>query len=151
MGLGYEDLNDHEKLRLDPLIATICGRDDVEGKERRQSIDKGKPLAGKSTLNRLELSAERSTGLHKIQSDPESIEEFFINTFVKSLPRHTRRVVLDMDITDDRIHGMQEGRFFHGYYDDYCFCPLYIFCDSFPVISRLRLRVNRLAGGSIHV
>lgn len=84
--LGYEDLNDHEKLRLDPLIGTICGRDDVEGKKRRQSIDKGKPLAGKSTLNRLELSAERSTGLHKIQSDAESIEHFFINAFVKSLP-----------------------------------------------------------------
>lgn len=138
IALGYEDLNDHEKLRLDPLIATICARDDVEGNERVQSIDKGKPLAGKSTLNRLELSAQEVVGAKKIESNPEAIENFFIKQFVKSLPRKTQRVVLDLDTTDDRIHGMQEGRFFHGYYDDYCYCPLYVFCGDFPVVSKLR-------------
>lgn len=139
IALGYEDLNDHDRLRLDPLLAACCGRDDVEGRDRIAAEDKGKPLAGKSTLNRMELSAQDlDLKYKKIHPKTECIESFFIKNFVESLPKRTKKVILDLDTTDDLIHGMQEGRFFHGYYDDYCFCPLYIFCGAMPVVSKLR-------------
>jgi len=139
IALGYEDLNDHERLRLDPLLAACCGRNDVEGKYRHAPEDQGKPLAGKSTLNRMELSAEAlDIKYKKIAPKAGWIENFFIENFVQSLSKRTKRVVLDLDTTDDQIHGKQEGRFFHGYYDHYCFCPLYIFCGAMPVVSKLR-------------
>ena len=138
IALGYEDLNDHERLRTDPLLAACCGRNDVEGRNRRLQ-NEGKPLAGKSTLNRLELSAQdQNSKYKKIMPKMDCLESFFIENFVDNLPRQTKRVVLDLDTTDDLIHGLQEGRFYHGYYDNYCYCPLYVFCGGMPVVSKLR-------------
>lgn len=140
IGLGYEDINDHEQLRSDPLLAAVCGHDDPEGKKRRFEQDYGKPLAGKSTLNRMELPAQNETDqpYKKIVAKPEAIEEFFIAEFVRSLDKKTQRIVLDLDLTENPLYGQQEGRFFHGYYDSYCYLPLYIFCGNWPVVARLR-------------
>jgi hypothetical protein len=140
IGLGYEDLNDHDQLRGDPLLAAVCGHEDPGGTQRRYERDQGKPLAGKSTLNRLELKAQSETDQRykKIVAKPEAIEDFFITEFVRSLDKKTRRVVLDLDLTEDPLYGQQEGRFFHGYYDSYCYLPLYIFCGDWPVVARLR-------------
>lgn len=138
IALGYEDLNDHDQLRLDPLIAAACGRDDVEGAERWR--DQGKPLAGKSPLNRLELRprGEKDFKYKRIEARGEAIEDFFIQEYVRTLKQGTGRVVLDLDLTADPLYGEQEGRFFHGYYDDYCYLPLYIFAGDWPVVARLR-------------
>jgi len=146
IALGYEDINDHETLRLDPLLAASCGRVDVLGEERFSSEDKGKPLAGKSTLNRLELGAEgiESTEIakdryyRKIQAKPEEIEALLIEMGVKAIPRKSRIIVLDFDATDDAIHGDQEGKYYHGYYKNYCYLPLYCFCGDIPLWAELR-------------
>lgn len=140
LALGYEDLNDHEDLRSDPLLASLCGQSDLEGKNRRLDRDKGKPLAGKSTLNRMELKPKtlQEERYKKIVARPELLEDYFISEFVRSLDKDATRVVLDMDLTHDPLHGKQEGRFFHGYYDEYCYLPLYIFCGDWPVVARLR-------------
>ena len=139
LALGYEDINDHEKLRLDPLLATACGRADVLGEERTQAIDKGKPLAGKSTLNRLELGAQEiNARTKKIQAHPELIEALLLREGVNAIPRKSEVIILDFDATDDRIHGNQEGRFYHGYYGDYCYLPLYCFCGDIPLWAQLR-------------
>lgn len=86
------------------------------------------PAAGKSTLNRLELSRAESTRYHKIGHDPPAIEALFVDLFLEAHERAPAQTVLDLDATDDPIHGGQEGRFFHGYYGGYCYLPLYIFC-----------------------
>ena len=139
IGLGYEDLNDHDFLREDPLLAAMCGREDVLGQERTQARDKGKPLAGKSTLNRLELGAHQTDGrFKKIQADFVKIKELLLREGVKAIPRSSRVIVLDFDATDDPIHGHQEGRFFHGYYGNYCYLPLYGFCGDIPLWAQLR-------------
>jgi hypothetical protein len=140
IGLGYEDLNDHDQLRGDPLLAAVCGHEDPEGTQRRNERDQGKPLAGKSTLNRLELKAQEKEDRRykKIVAKPEAIEDYFIAEFVRSLDKKTGRIVLDLDLTEDPLYGQQEGRFFHGYYDSYCYLPLYIFCGKWPVVARLR-------------
>ena len=129
LALGYEDLNDHDGLCTDPLLASVCGKADPTGQDRLREQDKGKPLAGKSTLNRLELTpaeANASARYKKIVADPDGIEDYFIQEYVRSLPKNTKSVTLDLDATDDPLHGHQEGRFFHGYYRDYCYLPLYI-------------------------
>lgn len=121
LALGYEDLNDHDKLRVDPLLALLCGRVDVTGQDRRRAVDQGKPLAGKSTLNRLELWSgdEQRDGIYKkIAVDAAAVDEFFIAQFFRAQRRIPSRLYLDLDATDDRVHGQQEGRHFHGYYDD---------------------------------
>jgi Transposase DDE domain group 1 len=139
IALGYEDINDHDKLRLDPLLAAVCGRADVLGLERHQTQDKGKPLAGKSTLNRLELGAQEiNTRTKKIQAHPGQVEALLLEQGVKAIPRKSGVIVLDFDATDDRIHGNQEGRFYHGYYGDYCYLPLYCFCGDIPLWAQLR-------------
>ena len=138
LALGYEDLNDHERLRVDPLFATVCGRADVLGLERHQEQDKGKPLAGKSTLNRLELAAHGTSRTKKIQAHPERIEALLLERGVAALPANSLAVVLDFDATDDPIHGQQEGRFYHGYYGNYCYLPLYCFCGDIPLWAQLR-------------
>ena len=139
IALGYEDINDHDKLRLDPLLATVCGRADVLGLERHQTRDKGKALAGKSTLNRLELGAHQTNArTRRIKAHPEKIEALLLQQGVKAIPRKSRVIVLDFDATDDRIHGNQEGRFYHGYYDGYCYLPLYCFCGDIPLWAQLR-------------
>ena len=140
LALGYEDLNDHDQLRSDPLFAAVCGKEDPVGQQRQRELDRGKALAGKSTLNRLELTPTWASGASrykKIQADAEAIEDYFINEFVRSLPRRTKQVVLDLDRTNDALHGNQEGRFFHGYYRQYCYTPFYIFCGDWPVVAAL--------------
>lgn len=139
IALGYEDINDHDKLRLDALLAAMCGREDLLGEERHQAQDKGKALAGKSTLNRLELGAqELNLRTKKIQAHPEQIEALLLREGVKAIPRKSDLIVLDFDATDVPIHGAQEGRFFHGYYGNYCYLPLYCFCGDIPLWAQLR-------------
>ena len=139
LALGYEDINDHDLLRLDPLLAAMCGRADVLGAERHLEQDKGKPLAGKSTLNRLELGAQEiNARTKKIQAHPMKIEALLLARGVAAIPRQSKVIVLDFDATDDPLHGQQEGRFFHGYYGGYCYLPLYCFCGDIPLWAQLR-------------
>ena len=119
MALGYEDLNDHDELRSDPLLATLVGKSDPAGEDRLRERDKGKPLAGKSTLNRLELTPENGNAKNrykKIVANDGKINQFFVDVFVRLTGSAPERIVLDLDATDDPLHGNQEGRFFHGYY-----------------------------------
>lgn len=139
LALGYEDLNDADRLRLDPLQALLAGKEDVLGQDRPLERDKGKALAAHSTLNRMELGAHRTDGRYKkIAPSPEKIEALLIQEGVKAIPRRSRQIVLDADATDDPLHGAQEGRFFHGYYRHYCYLPLYVFCGNIPLYARLR-------------
>ena len=138
LALGYEDLNDHDELRTDPLLASVVGKADPTGSDRRQEQDRGKPLAGKSTLNRLELGAEKQDRYRKISLDTEAVDRFFVDVFLAAHPSSPKEIVLDLDATDDPLHGEQEGRFFHGYYGGYCYLPLYIFCGSHLLCARLR-------------
>ena len=137
--LGYEDLNDHDHLRLDPIHGLIAGKSDPLGEDRLLERDKGKALAAHSTLNRLELSAEAiDARYHKIQAQPDKIEELLIKRGVKAIPRKSAEIVLDFDATDDPLHGRQEGAYFHGYYRHYCYLPLYCFCGNIPLLAQLR-------------
>jgi hypothetical protein len=139
--LGYEDLNDHDGLRSDPLLAVMVGKDDPKGEHRFEARDRGKALAGKSTLNRLERTrADAGPGerYKKIVMNPESIDQLMVDSFMDAQRRAPAQIILDLDATDDPIHGHQEGRFFHGYYDSYCYLPLYIFCDEFLLSAQLR-------------
>ena len=139
LALGYEDLNDHDRLRLDPVHALMAGKKDVEGLDRLHAEDRGKALAGHSTLNRLELGALGTDGKYKkIVAVPESIEALLISEGVKAIPRKSREIVLDFDATDDPLHGAQEGAYFHGYYKNYCYLPLYCFCGNVPLFAQLR-------------
>ena len=139
MALGYEDLNDHDRLRLDPLHALIAGKADVLGEDRLCEGDKGKALAAHSTLNRLELGAlGGDTRYKKIIAKPQEIEALLIEEGVKAIPRKSREIILDFDATDDPLHGNQEGAFFHGYYRNYCYLPLYCFCGNIPLLAQLR-------------
>jgi hypothetical protein len=139
LALGYEDLNDHDRLRTDPLLAAACGNPDLLGGDRRHESDKGKPLAGKSTLNRLELGAARGGGKYrKVNANHAAIRDLLLEEGVKAIPRKSRVVVLDFDATDDPLHGNQEGRFYHGYYRGYCYLPLYCFCGDIPLWAELR-------------
>jgi hypothetical protein len=133
LALGYEDLNDHDQLRRDPLLATLVGKEDPTGENRTRGRDRGKPLAGKSTLNRLELTpvrADTGSRYKKIVADVKGIERLFVELFLQAHPQSPTRIVLDFDATDDPVHGDQLGRFFHGYYQEYCFLPLYLFCGD---------------------
>ena len=138
--LGYEDTNDHDMLRYDPLFATLCGKTDPSGQSRRHERDKGKACAGKSTLNRLETYEGffKGVGTKKIVADEESIEKFFVNSFLCSYPGRPKQIVLDLDVTDNELHGKQQGRFFHGHYDCYCYLPLYIYCGDYLLCAKLR-------------
>lgn len=140
LALGYEDLNDHDELRLDPLLATLVGKADPTGQNREKSRDRGKALAGKSTLNRLELPVNTLTDQRykKIEANFEMIEKSFIDLFVQKQKTVPNELILDFDATDDPIHGQQEGRFFHGYYRNYCYLPLYIFCGHSLLCAKLR-------------
>ena len=139
LALGYEDLNDHDRLRLDPLQAVLVGNEDVLGQKRTDPRDRGKALAAHATLNRLELGAEKLDGRYKkIAAKPEEIEQLLIREGVKAIPRRCREIVLDFDATDDPLHGQQEGAYFNGYYRHYCYLPLYCFCGSIPLWAQLR-------------
>ena len=139
--LGYEDLNDHDQLRTDPMLAVAVEKVDPLGESRRQAGDRGKALAGKCTLNRLELSGAEADGQErykKIVMDEDRIEGWMVDAFLAAHDTAPEEIVLDMDATDDPIHGQQEGRFFHGYYRRYCYLPLYIFCGEHLLCARLR-------------
>ena len=150
IALGYEDLNDHDQLRSDPALAVMVGKEDVKGEHRRVEQDQGKALAGKSTLNRLELTGPGPFGTDpykKIGRDDAEIDRLFVDHFLQSHKKPPLEIILDVDATDDPIHGNQEGRFYHGYYGNYCYLPLYIFCGEFLLCARLRravLRQNRV-------
>ena len=149
--LGYEDLNDHDELCRDRLLALLCDRDDLTGEFRRVESDRGKPLAGKSTLNRLERTPlEGPEGAYKkIVADPAGMDELLLEVFVEAHPEPPEEVILDVDATDDPLHGKQEGRFFHGYYKRYCYLPLYVFCGEHLLRARLRTADRGAAHGVV--
>jgi len=136
LALGYEDLNDHNTLRVDPLLAVAAGKTDPLGEERIH--DKSCALAGSSTLNRLELSNSKTSRYHKLSHDPRKIEQLLLEMSVRCLPKHAREIVLDLDGMGHLLHGLQEGRHFSAYYDGYCYQPLYIVCGSIPLWTQLR-------------
>ena len=141
LALGYEDLNDHDDLRRDPLLATLVGKADPTGGSRVRARDMGKALAGKSTLNRLELTtadAGPASRYKKIVVDGGAVDRLLVEVCVRGYQAPPARVVLDLDATDDPVHGHQEGRFFHGFYGHYCYLPLYIFCGDDLLCARLR-------------
>jgi Transposase DDE domain group 1 len=152
LALGYEDLNDHDTLRTDPLLATLVGKTDPTGQDRWRPRDQGKPLAGKSTLNRLELTpadATAATRYKKIVAAPAAIDRLFVEVFLQAHATPPAQIVLDLDATDDPLHGHQEGRFFHGYYGEYCYLPLYIFCGEHLLCARLRTADHGEAHGAL--
>jgi len=152
LALGYEDLNDHDDLRRDALLALLVGKEDPSGQDRVRRRDRGKALAGKSTLNRLELTGEQADAGHrykKIVARDEAIESLFVALFLQLQGEAPERVVLDLDATDDPLHGQQEGRFFHGYYREYCYLPLYIFCGDHLLCAKLRQADRDAASGSV--
>jgi len=141
LALGYEDLNDHDQLREDPLLAVLADKEDPSGKSRVRKRDAGKALAGKSTLNRLELTAatvSEKERYKKVALDAEAADRMLVDVFLQAHRTAPEEMVLDLDATDDPLHGQQEGRFFHGYYGHYCYLPLYIFCGEFLLCARLR-------------
>jgi hypothetical protein len=152
LALGYEDLNDHDDLRRDPLLATVVGKPDPTGKTRQRKRDRGKALAGKSTLNRLELTpvgADKDSRYKKVVCRTHDVERLFVTLFLQAHARPPEHIVLDLDATDDPIHGHQLGRFFHGYYKNFCYLPLYIFCGDHLLCARLRPADIDAAAGSV--
>lgn len=141
LALGYEDLKDHDALRADPLLAVVTGVADPLGATRGRRRDVGKPLAGKSTLNRLELTGATVAAdarYKKITVAHTAVDQLLVDAFIQAHPTPPAEVVLDLDATDDPVHGRQEGRFFHGYYGHYCYLPLYVFCGEHLLCARLR-------------
>lgn len=138
LALGYEDLNDHQLLRLDPLLATACDKHDPLGQDRFNPAHRGIALAGASTLNRLELSNNKGTRAHKLAHDAARLEACLLQTGVRCLPRHAQEIVVDLDAMGHRLHGTQEGRHYRAYYDEYCYLPLYVFVGDYPLWAQLR-------------
>ena len=133
LALGYEDLNDHDELRKDPTFAVLAGklspvlRTDCEA------------LAGKSTLNRLEHTPRRhASKYHRIECDGAQVDALLVDLFLEAYRRAPREIVLDLDNTDIPLHGMQEGRFYHGYYKEHCYLPLFVFCGRHLLLARQR-------------
>jgi hypothetical protein len=137
LALGYEDLNDHEQLRSDPLLGLLSGRRELDA-----------PLAGKSTLNRLELCC-RSLRYHKIGYSPEAIDRLLADLYIESHAAPPTEIVLDLDATDIPLYGHQPERFFHGYYDSHCYLPLYIFAGDQLLCARLRAAHQDAAAGAV--
>lgn len=149
LALGYEDLNDHQRLRLDPLLAVACEKRDPLGQDRVRPQHRGHALAGAATLNRLELSNNKATRCHKLPHDPAQVAACLLTLGVRCLPKHTRQIVLDLDAMGHRLHGLQEGRYFNAYYDDYCYLPLYVFVGDFPLWAQLRTAEHDAAHGAV--
>jgi hypothetical protein len=136
LALGYEDLNDHEELRRDPLLAVLVEKEDLKGEDRRRASDQGTALAGKSTLNRMELGAAKMGAKErykKIILDESAVDRRLVDIFLQAHSAAAPEIVLDLDSTDIPLHGKQEERFFHGYYGHYCYLPLYIVCGEQPL------------------
>jgi Transposase DDE domain group 1 len=148
LAAGYEDLNDHNLLRLDPLFAVAVGKEDPLGTGRALP-DQGKALASASTLNRLELGNNKNTRCHKISANHEAIEDTLLAMGVRCLPKQSKEVVIDLDASDNPLHGQQEGRFFHGYYGHYCYLPLFAFVGSVPLWAELRTSDGDAARGAV--
>jgi hypothetical protein len=138
LALGYEDINDHEQLRTDPVFGILAGREELD-----------EPLAGKSTLNRMELGAGAKDRYKKITFWKDALDELLVKVFIESHDNAPAEIILDVDTTDLPLHGKQEGRFFHGYYDNYCYLPLYIFCGEHVLCARLREANHDAAFGSL--
>jgi hypothetical protein len=138
LALGYEDLNDHEQLRTDPVFGVLAGREEFD-----------RPLAGKSTLNRLELGNGARDRYKKITFWKPGVDELLVSVFLESQAKAPEQIILDVDTTDLPLHGKQEGRFFHGYYDSYCYLPLYIFCGEHVLCARLRQSNSDASAGSL--
>ena len=151
VALGYEDVNDHDTLRRDPLLAAVVGKTDPTGALRPRVADRGAALAGKSTLNRLELAGPDAARdrYKKVGCDPAALDALLVDLFIESHEQVPARIVLDVDATDDPLHGRQEGRFFHGYYRHYCYLPLYIFCGDHVLRARLRPANRDAAAGVV--
>jgi hypothetical protein len=137
LALGYEDINDHEQLRTDPVFGILAGREELD-----------EPLAGKSTLNRMELGTGITDRYKKITFWRDAMDELLVKVFIESQEKAPAEIILDVDTTDLPLHGKQEGRFFHGYYDHYCYLPLYIFCGEQVLCARLREANHDAAFGS---
>ena len=141
IALGYEDLNDHDQLRDDSVLALAVGRGDITGADRVRERDRGHPLASSSTLNRLELGIpDRAAGdrYKRISADPAAIDRLLVALFLEAHGTAPEEIVLDFDATDDPLHGAQEGRHFHAYYDCHCYLPLYVTCGEHVLCCRLR-------------
>jgi len=152
IALGYEDLNDHDRLRHDVVMGVLCEKSDPRGRDRVRERDRGKAVAGKSTLNRLELTPEganENSRYKKIVAQGEQIEEVMVDVCIESELQAPAEVVLDVDATDDPLYGKQEGRFFHGYYAEYCYLPLYIFWGEYLLCARLRKANEEPASGVV--
>lgn len=149
LALGYEDINDHERLRLDRLLAVSCDKLDPLGEDRLHPEHRGVALAAPATLNRLELSNNKETRAHKLQHDPAKVEACLLDMGVRCLPKHVREVVLDLDAMGHRLHGLQEGRHFNAYYDDYVYLPLYIFAGDIPLWAQVRTCERSAAHGVV--
>ena len=138
LALGYEDINDHEQLRTDPVFGILAGRDEL-----------AEPLAGKSTLNRMELGTGAKDRYKKITFWKDAVDELLVKIFLESYQKAPDEIIVDMDTTDLPLHGKQEGRFFHGYYDSYCYLPLYVFCGEQVLCARLREANHDASFGSL--
>jgi hypothetical protein len=138
LALGYEDINDHEQLRKDPVFGILAGRNELD-----------EPLAGKSTLNRMELGNGTNDRYKKITFWKDAVDELLVKVYIESQEEAPDQIILDVDTTDLPLHGKQEGRFFHGYYDSYCYLPLYIFCGEQVLCVRLREANHDAAFGSL--
>jgi hypothetical protein len=142
IALGYEDLNDHDELRHDPVMAVLAGKLTATRSDCA-------PLAGKSTLNRLELGRAEPTRYARIAADTDAIEALLVDLFLDAQAKPPKQITLDLDATDDPLHGRQEGRFFHGYYDCYCYLPLYVFCGRHLLAAKLRRSNIDAAAGTV--
>jgi len=156
MGLaaGYEDLNDHDQLRHDLFHALLADTKDITGQSRKHERDKGIPLAGSSTLNRLELSVEtdpQHDRYKKFAVNNEAVEDFFIDQFIESYATVPEEIVLDFDATDNPLYGEQEGHYFNGHYDSYCYLPLYVFCEKRFIAGMLRTSDHDASSGTVKI
>ena len=149
LALGYEDLNDHDELRQDPLLAVAVGKSDLLGEARFTQRDEGQALAGKSTLNRLELSASESSQYKKTPVNPEKVEQLLVDLFIQTREKEPELLILDVDTTCDVVHGQQEGRFFQGFYDEYCYQPRYVFCGAWLLSANLKTAEVEAAAGTV--
>ncbi len=149
LALGYEDGNDHDKLRHDPLLAVACGKADPLGRDRLHPVAAGVALAGSATLNRLELGNHRHDRTHKITHDPARIEATLLTMGVRCLDQHARELIGDLDTMGHLVHGQQEGRHFSACYDGDCYLPLYAFVGDVPLWAQLRPGASDAAAGVV--